>query len=122
VVKVLLLEGISGFLIKDLPEYYSQFKKLCYTLANFTQAKFVSFEIPHRSQNFYKAELGLNDEVIIILLNSSFPIVAFASSVEYFNINFIDHPYSNFFKSSSNVFTIATVNELDERIEIDERT
>jgi hypothetical protein len=123
VVNVLLLNGISGFLINDLPEVYSsQFKELCYSLANVTQGKFVSFEIPHRSQNFYKTELEWNDGNTFILLNSSYPIVAFASSVEYFNIHFIDHPYANLLKSFSHVFTIATVNELVEPLEIDERT
>lgn len=120
---MLLLDGISGFLINDLPKVYSsQFKKLCYSLANVTQGKFVSFEMPLRSQNFYKAELELNDEVFFILLNSSYPIVAFASSVENFNIHFIDHPHSNLIKTFSNVFTIVNVNELVEPIEIDERT
>jgi hypothetical protein len=120
---MLLLDGISGFLINDLSEVGSfQFKKLCYSLANFTHGELVSFEKPHVSQNFYKAELELNDESIFILLNSSYPIVAFASSVEYFNIKFIDHPNANFIETFSNVFTIATVNELVERLAIDERT
>jgi hypothetical protein len=123
VVKVLLLNGISGFVINALPEVYtSQFKKLCHSFANLTHGKFVSFELPHVSQNFYKAVLEFNEGMIFILLNSSYPIVAFASSVEYFNILFIDHPHSNFIKTFSDVFTVATVNELLERLEMDDRT
>jgi hypothetical protein len=120
---VLLMDGISGFLINDLPEAdSSQFKKLCYSLANITNGKLVSFEIPNVSQNFYKAELKLNDESIFILLNSTYPIVAFAFSVEYFNIKFIDHPHSNLIETFNNEFTIATANELVERLAVDERT
>jgi hypothetical protein len=120
---VLLLDGISGFLINDLPEVdSSQFKNLCYSLANITHGKLVSFEIPNVSQNFYKAELKLDDESIFILLNSTYPIVAFAFSVEYFNIKFIDHPHSNLIETFNNEFTIATAYELVEHIVVDERT
>jgi hypothetical protein len=123
VVEVLLLDGISGFLINDLPEVdSSQFKKLCYSLANYIHGKLLSFEEPHVSQNFYKAELDLNDESIFILLNSSYPIVAFASSVEYFNIKFVDHSLSSVVDAFSYGFRVATAKELNECLAIDERT
>jgi hypothetical protein len=122
VVYVLLLDGVSGFLNNKVPEVYtSPFKELCYSVANVIQGNLVSFEIPHRSQNFYKAELEWNGGNTFILLNSSYPILAFASSVEYFNIHLIDHPHANLLKTFSTVFTIATVNELVEPLEIDER-
>jgi hypothetical protein len=53
---------------------------------------------------------------------NSLQVVAIASSVGYFNIHFIDHPHANLHKTYSSVFTITTVNELVERLEIDERT
>jgi hypothetical protein len=120
---VLLLDGITGFLKNDVLEsFYSQFKDLCYSLANTTHGKIVSFEIPHQSQNFFKAELEWNDGNTFILLNSSYPVVAFASSVGHFNIHFVDHPHANILKKFSTVFTIATVNELVEPLKIDEKT
>lgn len=80
---VFLLRGISGFLVDDVPEVDSiHFKRLCYSLANYSNGKFLSFEEPHVSQNFYKAELGLHDESTFILLNSSYPFIGFASSVQ----------------------------------------
>lgn len=90
-IEVLLLDGISGFLAKDLLEVdLIEFKRLCYTLANFSKGRLLSFEEPHVSQIFYKAELGLEDGSVFLLLSSSYPFVAFASSVQYFDIDFVD--------------------------------
>jgi hypothetical protein len=123
VVNLLLLDGISGFRNNEVPDVYaSQFKELCYSLANITHGKLVSFEIPDQSRNFYKAELEWNKGNTFILLNSSYPVLAFASSVEHFNIHFVDHPHAKTLKTFSTVFTIATFNELIEPLEIDERT
>jgi hypothetical protein len=111
--KMLLLDGISGFHHHDLSEVDSaQFKKLCHSWANMNHGKFVSFEKPNESQNFYKAELNWTGDRIFLLLNSSYPIVAFASSVEYFNIKFSEHPHTNLIEVFKNDFTIATVDEL----------
>jgi hypothetical protein len=110
---MLLLNGISGFHHHDLPEVdSSQFKKLCHSWANMNHGKLVSFEKPIESQNFYKAELEWNGERIFLLLNSSYPIVAFASSVEYFNIKFSEHPHSDLIEVFRNDFTIASVDAL----------
>jgi hypothetical protein len=119
---MLLLDGISGFHYHELAEVdSSQFKKLCHSRANMNHGKLVSFEKPNESQNFYKAELEWNSERIFQLLNSSYPILAFASSVEYFNIKFSEHPDSNLIEVFRNDFTIATVEELVAPLKIDER-
>jgi hypothetical protein len=123
VVEMLLLDGISGFHVHDLPEVdSSHFKQLCYSIATFKHGRIVTIENSHNSQNFYKAKLEMSDESIFILLNSSYPIVAFASSVEFFNIQFIDPLDSSVIEAFSYAFKIATANELVERLVIDERT
>ncbi|MFF2483793.1 hypothetical protein [Paenibacillus sp. NPDC058071] len=121
--EMLLLDGVSGFLINDLPEVDSlQFKKLCYSLASFSNGRLLSFENPHISQNFYRAELGLNEGTLFILLNCSYPLIGFASSVEYVNIKFIDHSLSSVVEAFGNGFRVASVSELNEILVLDERT
>ncbi|TXK70160.1 hypothetical protein [Paenibacillus sp. N3.4] len=120
---VLLLNGISGFLVDDLPEVDSlQFKRLCYSLANYSNGKFLSFEEPHVSQNFYKAELGLHNESIFILLNSSYPFIGFASSVQNYEIEFIDHSLSNIVCVFNDVFRVLSAIALNQQLALDERT
>jgi hypothetical protein len=120
---LLLLEGITGFpLNNDLAESVStEFKQVCYSISRQTHGKLLSFEKPHESQNFYKAELEWKDEKLFILLNGSYPIVAFASNVEPFNITFIDHPIVNEVETFTNIYTIAVASELEEPVYIDER-
>lgn len=121
--EVLLLDGISGLLVKDTSEIDSlHFKRLCYTLANYSKGKLLSFEEPHVSQNFYKAELGLEDRSTFILLNSSYPFVAFASSVQYFHIEFVDCSLSSDVDALSNGFKVLSANALNQRLILDERT
>ncbi|GFZ76126.1 hypothetical protein GCM10008018_22100 [Paenibacillus marchantiophytorum] len=120
---MLLLNGITGFHVDALPEVDSlQFKRLCYWLANYSNGKILSFEEPHASQNFYKTELGLHNESIFILLNSSYPFVAFASSVQYFEIEFIDHTLSNMVCVINDGFRVLSAIETNQQLELDERT
>lgn len=109
--------------MNDLPEVDSlQFKRLCHTLANYTNGKVLCFEEPQVAQNFYKAELDLSNDKIFILLNSSYPFIAFASSIEYFKIKFIDHSLQNVVNAFSDGFRILFANKLNERLQLDERT
>ncbi|MZQ80814.1 hypothetical protein GQF01_01500 [Paenibacillus sp. 5J-6] len=120
---MLLLNGITGFNVDALPEVDSlQFKRLCYSLANYSNGKILSFEEPHASQNFYKTELNLHNESIFILLNSSYPMVAFASSVQYFEIEFIDHTLSNMVSVLNDRFRVLSAIETNQQLELDDRT
>lgn len=120
---MLLLDGVSGFLTDDLPEVDSlQFKRICFTLANYSQGKLLYLEEPHITQNFYKAELCLEKESIFILLNGSYPFMAFASSVQYFDIEFVDHSLSSVVEALSNGFRVLSANALHQRLLLDERT
>ncbi|WP_173193234.1 hypothetical protein [Paenibacillus alginolyticus] len=119
----MLPNGISGFHINDLPYANSlQFKRLCDTLANYNNGKVLSFEEPHVAQNFYKAELDFKGKSIFVLLNTSYPFIAFASSVEYFKIKFVDHSLSNVINAFGNGLRILLADELNERLQLDEKT
>ncbi|WP_435166215.1 hypothetical protein [Paenibacillus glycanilyticus] len=123
--KMLLLDGISGFPVDDRTKVDSlQFKRLCYTLANYSNGKFLSFEEPHVSQNFYKAELGWENKSTstFILLNSSYPFVAFASSVQYFDIKFAVDSLFNDVDAFNTGFRVLPVVVLNQRLILDERT
>ncbi|OPH51910.1 hypothetical protein BC351_34425 [Paenibacillus ferrarius] len=120
---MLLLNGITGIHVDALPEVDSlQFKRLCYSLANYSNGKILSFEEPHASQNFYKIELGLHNESIFILLNCLYPFLAFASSVQYFKIEFIDHSLSNIVSGFNEGFRVLSAIETNQQFELDERT
>ncbi len=120
---MLLQKGITGFHVGALPEVDSlQFKRLCYSLANYSNGKIQSVEEPHASQNFYKAELVINNESIFILVNSSYPFVAFASSVQYFEIEFIDHSLSNFVFAFDGGFRVLSAIETNQQLALDVRT
>ncbi|WP_132313692.1 hypothetical protein [Paenibacillus sp. BK033] len=125
VMEVLLLDGISGFPVDDRTRADSlQFKRLCYTLASYSNGKLLSFEEPHVSQNFYKVELGWENKSTstYILLNSSYPFVAFASSVQYFDIDYVDDSLSNDVNAFSTGFRVLPVVVLNQRLILEERT
>lgn len=56
------------------------------------------------------------------MLNSSYPFVAFASSVQYFDIEFVDHSLSSVVDALSNEFRVLSANSLNQRLVLDERT
>ncbi len=101
-----------------------QFKRLCYTIANYSNGKLLALEEPHVSQSFYKAELGWEDKStsIFILLNSSYPFVAFASSVQYFDIKYADDSPFNNVNAFGTRFRVLTTEVLNQPLIVDERT
>ncbi|GED15837.1 hypothetical protein [Aneurinibacillus migulanus] len=71
----------------------NEFKKICHSVAMITNGKMVHYKEPSETiTSFYEAKLTVIDKEIYVLLNAYYPILAFASSVEYFNIMFIDEP------------------------------
>ncbi|WP_336771352.1 hypothetical protein [Paenibacillus sp. MMO-58] len=117
------MRGVSGFLADELPKVNSiNFKRLCHAVADYSKGKLLSFEEPYLSRNFFKAELDMVDRRAFILLNSSYPFVAFASSVQYFDIAFVDDSLSSVIDASSSGFKVLTVNTLKQRLVIDKKT
>lgn len=120
---MLLLDGVTGSYKvegddrKPAVDAY-EFKKLCYTIANHVGGKVVSVSDHPQGTNFYQAEFQLNGEQIYILLNGSYPFFAFASKVEYMNIEFINHQaLSNEIQAFSKDYRVLKTSELDEQIQ-----
>lgn len=69
-----------------------QFKQLCFDLVSLNGGKVRSVTSPQYPANFYCAQVEFSGTLIYILLNEHYPYLAFASSVEFGDIKFIDVP------------------------------
>ncbi|WP_322445900.1 hypothetical protein [Robertmurraya mangrovi] len=69
-----------------------EFKETCIHLCRLTAGTLLEFNQPEINVNFYEAILEYEKEIIHILLNAHYPYLAFAKSVNAFNIDFIDIP------------------------------
>ncbi|WP_033541164.1 hypothetical protein [Planococcus sp. CAU13] len=91
-----LPNGVTGFYRAEdgVPPSVNrkQFKQLCLDLASRSAGKVISVSPPQYPANFYCAQVELSGELIYILLNEHYPYLAFASSVEFGDITFIDVP------------------------------
>lgn len=91
-----LANGITGFYNSEAnkPQYvdWKQFKQLCFDFASSNGGKVQDFNPPQYSANFYNAQVEFFNMRFNILLNEYYPYLAFASDVEFGNINFIDIP------------------------------
>lgn len=113
-----LLNGISGFYDVEaiaIPPSVNgtEFKKICHSIAaTVTDGKLIDYKEPLTITNFYQASITIQDTVIHVLLNAHYPIVAFASFIEPFNIIFIDSTQlSNQFRM---YYTVVCSGELNE--------
>lgn len=119
---LLLRDGISGFnntdIVKSLVDI-SQFKNLCYALANHVGGKRVTVS-DLQETNFYCADLQFNGEEIHILLNNNYPLIAIASRVEYMNIIFIENQtLINGIQAYSKEYRVLHLRELSEEVLLD---
>jgi hypothetical protein len=118
---MLLREGITGF--NSVSSFnFEDFKKLCYAISAYNNARLISFESHHTAKNFYEAKLDLCDEKVHLLINQIYPFIALASSVEYFNIQFTDHVISSDLAAYGGDFRLLSKYELNEEIKLDART
>lgn len=111
-----LLNGVTGFSHdKSDPAPTidgKKFKKICFAVVSENNGVVLSFEEPKVATNFYKVTVKIFDNHVYILLNSSYPFLAFASSVEYGSINFIDnHPLGRMFSPFYIVLSSLELNE-----------
>ena len=113
-----LLNGVTGFSDeKDNPAPPvdgKQFKKICFALVTENGGEVLSFWEPKVATNFYKVNVKIFDVYFYILLNSSHPFIAFASSVVYGSIRFVDnqHPARLF----SSFYCVLSSMELNETV------
>lgn len=114
---MLLPYGITGFYNSNPPPCTnrSEFKKTCIALCQETNGRLTSFKHPDINMNFYDAIIDHNNTSIHILLNAHYSYIAFAYSVNYFNIEFIDNPY-NHLGDIFNHYRIISLAELSDSI------
>ena len=111
-----LLSGVTGFSDETgnpaPPVDGKQFKKICFALVTDNGGEVLSFEEPKVATNFYKVNVKIFDVHFYILLSSSYPFIAFASSVEYGSIRFVDNQHlARMFISFYSVLTSVELNE-----------
>ncbi|MGG2027450.1 hypothetical protein AB1282_17270 [Gottfriedia sp. S16(2024)] len=90
-----LLNGITGFYEKqNVPPKTDgkQFEKLCFSIINQYKGTILNFQEPQVATNFFAMEVNVSNKHSYILLNAHYPFSAFASAVNFGEINFIDVP------------------------------
>ncbi len=104
---MILANGVTGFFDptdnQPIPVDEKQFKQLCHSIVKSNNGTFKKTIDSAYPMNFYHAHISFNTEQLHVLLNKHYPLLAFASSVEYESIEFIDiphlvKPFSSFYK------------------------
>lgn len=113
---MILREGITGFRdakSEQIPLVdQKQFKQLCFSVLPRLEGGFVGFIDPCCHGNFIDVKVSLRDTKLHILLNKYYPIIAFASNVEFGSVTFIDNPIlSEQFSSSYRVLSCRELNK-----------
>lgn len=94
--KMKLPNGITGFYESKATKPPQLdgilFKQQCYEVASRYRGKVIEIKPPSYPANFYKARVEMLNDEFYILLNKHYPYLAFASVVEFGNIQFIDKP------------------------------
>jgi hypothetical protein len=119
--KVQLPNGVTGFYdnLKNKPPTTNgkQFKKIGYDLVARNGWSVQNFHEPTTATNFYHLEALIHNRLWHLVLNAHYPILAFASKVDYGKINFADHPE---WKSQlSKFYYVMDKSELDEPLQIE---
>ena len=70
----------------------SLFKQIGYSALSRHGGKVIEFQAPQYPANYYTVHAEMSDSPFFILLNEHYPFLAFASAVEYGNIQFMDIP------------------------------
>lgn len=107
--------GVTGFYnsaeekppVIDLKKY----KELSHGLARKLGGQLVEFEESIYAANFHKAVFQLPQMTLCLVMNSHYPIVAFATAVDAMKIEFIDYPAGN--EALPEEFTVFSVSELE---------
>lgn len=93
----MLPNGITGF--RDSDDFYIAqqdekiFKKFCYAITLPYHYVIVSFDIELTSKNFYSAKIKTEQGSLYLLENAYYPWIAFAKSLEFAKIEFIESPF-----------------------------
>lgn len=92
-----LPNGVTGFYNAEANKppkvEEKQFKQLCFDTVFRNGGKVVCFHTPQCTTNFYYAQVEILGNRLYILLNAHYPYLAFASAVEFGDIQFIDNSF-----------------------------
>lgn len=108
--------GVTGFY--DLADHKppmtdgKQFKQIGYDLIIRNGGTVLNFFEPGTATNFYHLEATIFHKHLHILLNSHYPLLAFASNVDHGKITFLNHPELN--KQFSQYYIVMDSTELNE--------
>jgi len=110
-----LPNGITGFYdsnhTKPSQMDSKQFKQLCFTVMLTEGGKVIELKEPENPRNFFEAEIQIFNSKLHILLNEHHPYIAFASSVNFKDIVYIDEPQlSNEFSKYYKVLSVEELN------------
>ncbi len=97
-----------------------QFKQQCFSIIKRNNGKVLEFIEPQFATNFLNLEVKVFNNHLHILLNEHYPFLAFASFVDFENINFIDEP--ELLKQFSPFYKVLGMEELNEPLYIKEDT
>lgn len=110
-----LLNGITGFYEKqnEPPNVDgNEFKRLCFSIINKNDGTVINFQEPQITTNFFAMEVNVSNKHFQILLNAHYPLIAFASAVNFGEIKFIDdHQLKEEF---SPFYRVLSTKDLDE--------
>ena len=115
---MILLNGVSGFNGPDPVTDGEYFKKICYSLIHRLNGDVLSFSEPQVARHYYEVKVKVFEEDLSILLNYVYPFVAFASSVDYCYIKFVDNEL--LLNEFSPYYRVLRSNELNEPLVIKE--
>lgn len=92
---MILREGITGFYDakSEQPPIVDQkqFKQLCFSILQYLEGTVIQFNDTGCHGNFIDVEVSLRGTKLHILFNKYYPMVAFASNLEYGSVTFIDN-------------------------------
>ncbi|MEH6940370.1 hypothetical protein [Bacillus sp. JJ722] len=112
---MILPNGVTGFFDSvDTPQTKvngKQFKQICITIAIHNGGKIIAFKEPEYPMNFYSVYVEFFNKQFHILLNEYYPNLAFASIVEFGNIEFIDIPI--LYKQFNPFYKVLNTSELN---------
>ena len=115
-----LPNGVTGFYssIDNKPNEIDekQFKNICFNLVRKNQGRILDIDESNLATNFLKVKMNICNREMYVLLNAYYPFLAFASTVEFPHLNFIDDPVLS--KDFMPFYTVLSKEELNEPLDI----
>jgi hypothetical protein len=115
-----LPNGVTGFYssINNKPNEIDEndFKNICFNLVRKNQGRILKIGEGNLASNFLKIKVDIFNQESYVLLNAYYPFLAFASTVEFQDINFIDDPVLS--KDFMPFYKVLSKEELNEPLDI----